>query len=168
MGQAPHWPESEDDTGGAGSSRTWHERLGSLHKWLCSLSFFRKSAAAGHTGQQGEDLAARHLAGLGYRILVRNFRVRGGEADLIVAKDGWVAVVEVKARRSLRFGSPAEAVRGDKGRRVIRAGRIYCRRKGLSLGKLRGDVVTVEWPGGGGDPQIRHWVGCLVDSEKRR
>jgi len=38
------------------------------------------------TGNYGETLASEFLKKLGYKILERNFRIRGGEID-IVAKD---------------------------------------------------------------------------------
>ncbi len=168
MGQAPAQPGESRPAPLKPSSKRGGTVFTALREWLTRLTSWHRSRTSGDTGLLGEGLAARHLSGLGYEVLARNFRVRGGEADLIVAKDGWIVVVEVKTRRSLRFGSPVEAVRGEKGRRVLRAGRIYCRRNGLSLGKLRGDVVAVEWPEGGGDPHIRHWVGGLSDSRAGR
>ena len=56
-------------------------------------------------GDFGEALAGQILEQKGYVILDRNFRTRYGEVDL-VAEDGEVLVfVEVKARRSLNYGS---------------------------------------------------------------
>jgi putative endonuclease len=73
----------------------------------------------------GEDEAARELAELGYRILARNYRCRGGEADL-VAEDGETLVfVEVKARSSLRHGLPREAVGWRKQQRLKSAAERY-------------------------------------------
>lgn len=47
-------------------------------------------------GDKGEDEAARFLAEMGYEIIGRNYRKRGGEID-IIAKDGETLVfVEVK------------------------------------------------------------------------
>lgn len=114
------------------------------------------------TGRWGEDLAAAHLSGLGYRILERNFRVRGGEADLICSKDGLVVVVEVKTRLGRSFGAPQEAVDRRKAKRVLKAGRAYCRRQGVSLARLRADVVSVEGDPSGGSPRIRHFVSAIV------
>ena len=69
-------------------------------------------------GRHGEELAARHLEAAGLQILVRNWRCREGELD-IVARDGDVLVfVEVKTRSSLAFGAPAEAVDRTKSARI--------------------------------------------------
>ena len=116
----------------------------------------------------GEGLAAKFLESQGYRIECRNFRIKGGEADIIATHGGLVVVVEVKTRSSGRFGSPAQAVDRRKERRVIRAGRAYCRAKGLSLSQLRGDLVAVELPPGGGAPEIRHYRGAITDPGRGR
>ncbi len=70
-------------------------------------------------GRWAEDLAARHLQTLGYVILARNYWCEAGEAD-IVAQDGdALVVVEVRARRSAAFGTPAESVTPAKARRLL-------------------------------------------------
>jgi putative endonuclease len=86
----------------------------------------------------------------------------------VAGKDGLVVVVEVKARRSRSFGAPAEAVGAEKSRRVLMAGRVYCRRHGVSLTRLRGDVVTVEAEAGTEAPSVRHLPGGLREKERRR
>jgi putative endonuclease len=116
------------------------------------------------SGRRGEKIAARHLRGLGYEILAENYRVRGGEADLIVTKDGLVVAVEVKSRSGRRFGSAAEAVTRVKARRVLLAGRTYCRRQGFSLSRFRGDVVTVEVGEDASPPTVQHWPGGLNEA----
>src|SRR5262249_29697539 len=65
-------------------------------------------------GQAWEKLAARELSRAGYRILARNYRTKAGEIDL-VARDGrTLCFVEVKGRRSLAYGTAAEAVDREK------------------------------------------------------
>ncbi len=49
-------------------------------------------------GRFGENAVAYYLEKKGYRILKRNYRVKGGELDIIAEKDGVVAFVEVKTR----------------------------------------------------------------------
>lgn len=66
------------------------------------------------SGRDAESRAAVFLAGRGYRILRRNYTVRGAEVD-IIAKDGETYVfVEVKSLSSLAHGAPARARHGRK------------------------------------------------------
>jgi putative endonuclease len=117
---------------------------------------------AGETlGARGERVASEFLESQGYCVRCRNFRVRGGEADIIASRDGFVVVIEVKTRSIDRFGPPAQAVNERKARRVIRAGQAFCRTRGLSLSMLRFDVVAVEWPRKGGEAKIRHYLGAI-------
>ncbi len=76
-------------------------------------------------GAEGERIAARYLAGKGYRILARNFRFHRNEID-IIARDGQeLCFVEVKTRQSLDKGHPAEAVTQHKQQEIIRAASGY-------------------------------------------
>lgn len=115
--------------------------------------------------RRGEKAAALYLEGQGYRIVARNYRVPGGEADLMALRGDLLVVVEVKARTGTRFGPPEAAVDARKSRRVLRAGRIYARRNGFSLSRLRGDVVAVLFPTEGGQAQIRHYENVLSDGQ---
>lgn len=57
-----------------------------------------------------EEAAKHYLLAQGYRVLAENYTVRGAEIDLIVQQGDLIVIVEVKQRRSERFGSPAEAI----------------------------------------------------------
>lgn len=115
-------------------------------------------------GARGEDLACRHLEALGFEVVARNFRCRGGELD-VVARDGRVTVfVEVKERRDASRGAGHEAVTLSKRRRIVRAARIYASAHGLSEAPLRFDVVSIDWSRGA--PDVRHDRGAFgVESD---
>lgn len=51
-------------------------------------------------GQQGENLAVKHLEQKQYLILARNWQHRRGEIDIIAWRDGVLVFVEVKTRCS--------------------------------------------------------------------
>lgn len=100
-------------------------------------------------GRYGEDLAVRVLRERGMTILSRNWRCAVGELD-IVARDGDCLVVcEVKTRRSLSHGSPAEAVGPRKMRRLRELSMHWLDEHGIYVPTIRFDVVGVVQPRAG-------------------
>ena len=102
------------------------------------------------TGDQGEDLAAEYLEGLGYTVLERNYRFERAEVDIVCyrpaknpAKGGQIIFVEVKARKGLGYGRPEEAVTEAKQRQIRHAARAYLYETGLEGAPARFDVVSV-------------------------
>jgi putative endonuclease len=95
-------------------------------------------------GQEGEAEAERYLRRKGYRIVARNVRSSLGELDL-VAEDGHVLVfIEVKARRSGRFGGAIHAVHRQKQHKLVRlAARFLAQRHWMDR-LCRFDVVLLE------------------------
>ena len=81
-------------------------------------------------GARAEALAAAYLVRQGLAIVARNFRTRAGEIDL-VARDGRVLVfVEVRLRRSARFGGAVESITATKRARLVAAANAYLARLG--------------------------------------
>ena len=111
------------------------------------------------TGDFGEDLAARWLEKRGWRILARQFRIRGGELDLIAERKEELAFVEVKTRRSRLGGWPEEAVTAGKQEKLWRAAESWLAREeeaGRDFSKrrpllaivailLRGEEAELRW-----------------------
>jgi putative endonuclease len=95
-------------------------------------------------GRGGEDLAVKHLQGLGYQILERNHRSRLGEIDIIARHRDALVFVEVKARRSERYGNPKLALTPAKRRQISMVALAYLKRCGQSDAKARFDLVTVQ------------------------
>ena len=96
------------------------------------------------TGRLGEEQAVRFLQKNGVRILERNFQDRNGEIDLIAQEDGVLLFIEVKYRRSSRYGEPEEAVTVEKQRRISRTAQYYLHRthEGRQI-PMRFDVISV-------------------------
>jgi putative endonuclease len=69
-------------------------------------------------GKLGESLACDELRRRGYSILATRHRTRFGEIDIVSMREGSVAFVEVKARRSSRCGSAVDSVTPAKRRRI--------------------------------------------------
>ncbi|MBI3299194.1 MAG: YraN family protein [Elusimicrobia bacterium] len=95
-------------------------------------------------GQAGEDLAARHLEGLGWKILARNWKGSAGELDIVAFDGPTLAFVEVKLRASRAYGLPEEAVSRTKQGRIARAALEFMSRQRLSGRAARFDVAAVE------------------------
>lgn len=106
-------------------------------------------------GRLGEDVASASLRAAGYAILARNFRGCGGEVDIIARKDGVLVMVEVKARSSLLFGAPEEAVDPAKARKIARCALEYRQRKGLGGLPVRLDIVAITARGEDEEPEVR-------------
>lgn len=57
-------------------------------------------------GNKGEDYAVKLLKKEHYKIIERNFTVRGGEIDIIASDSGTLVFVEVKMRKNSDYGTP--------------------------------------------------------------
>jgi putative endonuclease len=106
------------------------------------------------TGRQGEEIAAAYLTRKGYTVLQRNWSRPGGELDLVTAQGETLVFVEVRARRSNRFGSAEESVTPAKQARLVELAQTYLQEMELSFRPWRIDVVAVQL--GRGQPQINH------------
>lgn len=76
-------------------------------------------------GQFGENAVTYYLEKKGYRIVRRNYRVKGGELDIIAEKDGVIAFVEVKTRTPEPLVNGLEAVTAAKKKMMIRTSEEY-------------------------------------------
>ncbi|MFF0530123.1 YraN family protein [Nocardia amikacinitolerans] len=94
-------------------------------------------------GAYGEELAARFLQDAGMEIVVRNWRCRYGELDLIARDSGTTAFVEVKTRSGLGFGTPAEAVTFAKRQRIRRLALLWLAEQDGPWRRIRFDVISV-------------------------
>jgi putative endonuclease len=111
-------------------------------------------------GALGERLAADHLAGLGLRILARNWRCRYGELDVIAADPttDTVVFVEVKTRTGDGFGGLAQAVTERKARRLRRLAAVWLATQERRWAAVRIDVIGVRI-GRRRTPEISHLEG---------
>lgn len=94
-------------------------------------------------GAYGERVALAHLVAEGMVVLDRNWRGQAGEVDIILRDGAEVVFVEVKTRRSDRFGTPAEAVVPAKVRRLRRLAAQWLAATGVRPARVRFDVVSV-------------------------
>ncbi|MBA3032764.1 MAG: YraN family protein [Gammaproteobacteria bacterium] len=76
-------------------------------------------------GAVAEAAAAQYLAARGLTVIARNFRVKGGEIDLICRDAATTVFVEVRRRASADFGGAAASITLTKQRRLILAARHW-------------------------------------------
>ncbi|HEX3844924.1 MAG TPA: YraN family protein [Steroidobacteraceae bacterium] len=96
-------------------------------------------------GLRAEDVAAAYLQAQGAHILLRNYRCRCGELDIVarVGRDE-LAIVEVRTRSSNAFGGAAASVDAGKRQRLVRAASLLLQqRKDLARLRARFDVIVV-------------------------
>ena len=103
-------------------------------------------------GERGEALAFEKIKHLGYTHIIKNYRCRLGEVDL-VAKDGDVLVfIEIKTRKGRPLGFAKEAVNLRKRKQLSKVALNYMKTNDCCDVSARFDVVAVSV--GGGSPQI--------------
>lgn len=105
----------------------------------------RSCAQGRDLGSQGEETAVDFLKNQGYKILTRNYKTKLGEIDIIAYDKDTLAFIEVKTRRSDRFGLPSEAVSRLKQRQISKAAIIFLKQNELLNKKARFDVLSVTY-----------------------
>ena len=81
----------------------------------------KRADSPGERGRRAEDRAIAHLVRAGLRLLDRNVRAGRGEIDVIMRDGPALVFVEVRWRRSAKYGGGAETVGPVKQRRLIAA-----------------------------------------------
>ena len=94
-------------------------------------------------GMWGEEQAALYLRRRGIKILHRNYRAPVGEIDIVARHKKLLLFVEVKTRRTVVCGVPAEAVGPVKQRQILRTAEWFLQQEKLPQLQPRFDVVSV-------------------------
>ena len=110
-------------------------------------------------GRIGENIASEYLKKKGYLILERNFACRQGEIDIIAKDEKEFVFVEVKTRRNLKFGYPAEAVTNIKQKHIQKTAQYYLYKNKLDSRYVRFDVIEIIIKNG--KCKINHMEGII-------
>jgi putative endonuclease len=109
------------------------------------------------SGQRAEELAAAFLCRHGLSIVVRNYRCRLGELDIVARERNVLVIAEVRTRAVEDFGGAAASVDRRKQLRLTRAAaRLLQQRSELTRLAVRFDVLVVRDPEGP-EPQVE-WI----------
>lgn len=108
-------------------------------------------------GRAAEDAAVHFLESRGLAILLRNYRRRLGELDIIARERDILVIAEVRTRASAAYGGAAATVGRSKQRRIIRATvQLLQQRRELAGLRIRFDVLVVRGPAAR-QPQVE-WI----------
>lgn len=93
-------------------------------------------------GNAQESKAARYLASQGLKLICRNFSSRHGEIDLIMVDSNTLVFVEVRYRRSEKFGGAIESVTAAKQKKIrLTAAHYLQSHPRLQASNCRFDVI---------------------------
>ena len=76
-------------------------------------------------GHWAESIACQYLEAHGFECLVRNYRFKNGEIDLILQQADLLIFVEVRYRSTVYFGSTAESIDRRKQQKIIQTAQHY-------------------------------------------
>jgi putative endonuclease len=96
------------------------------------------------SGNRAEKFACSFLSAKGYKIVLRNFRTRFGEIDIIAKDRDVLCFVEVKFRKNTDFGRPEDFVDFRKQKKLVKTAKIYLAKEQISDTDIRFDIVAVE------------------------
>lgn len=98
-------------------------------------------------GAEAEARAAQHLQALGRRVVAQNYRIRGGEIDLVTLDGPVLVFTEVRHRSSTRYGGAAASITPQKLALMFRAAQSYLLREhGREDLPCRLEVLTIDGP----------------------
>lgn len=107
-------------------------------------------------GKTGEELARTYLDQKGYVILENNFRVPFGEIDIIAEKNNCICFVEVKSRKSYKYGLPEEAITPYKKDKIIKVALLYIKKKRIENKIFRFDIISIIFDSNNKITKIKH------------
>ncbi len=113
-------------------------------------------------GQWGETLAAQYLEERGFKVLVRNWRYKKDEIDIICLKDNVLVFVEVRTRQKANFLEIYRSIDSKKKKALKRASKNYLNRLTNFSKSYRFDIVLIE-QSTCAYPAIKHFTNIAVE-----
>ncbi len=106
---------------------------------------FWKTKVTNKTGKCAEDQALAFLERQGLILRERNYACKSGEIDLVMQENDTLVFVEVRYRKSARFGSAEESVGYQKQQRLMRTAAHYLQTFKLTdKHPCRFDIITAQ------------------------
>ena len=121
-----------------------------------------RDPTAREAGARYEELALAHLERSGLAQIARNYRCRQGEIDLVMRDRDTIVFVEVRYRRSRRFGGGIDSVDARKRARIVRAASAFLAdHPRLAACACRFDVLAI---GDDADAPALNWLRNAFDA----
>jgi putative endonuclease len=108
-------------------------------------------------GRSAESRAERYLKSQGLTLVVRNWRCRFGEIDLVMRDGETLVFVEVRLRSHACYGGAAASVTAGKQRKLVATARLYLASL-LTLPACRFDVIALC-----DDSSVPEWIQSAFD-----
>ena len=93
-------------------------------------------------GEKSEQLACDFLLKQGLQTIEKNFRCKYGELDLVMRDRQTLVIVEVRFRKSGKYGGALESITHKKQSRIIAATQYYLLQHKIN-DAIRFDVITM-------------------------
>lgn len=107
-----------------------------------------KSVSTHEKGVIGENKACSFLLEHGYSIIERNFRIRGGEIDIIAQKDDFLVFVEVKSLPHGNIDTLSSELGIRKQQKIIKTAKYYLQNnRQYNYQYIRFDVLALDVAG---------------------
>lgn len=95
-------------------------------------------------GRAAEEIVSASMLARGWDVVARNWKRGRGELDIVAAKDGILAVVEVKDIDAFGLESVESSVGGRKRARIVETSKLFIHsHREFSNAAVRYDVATV-------------------------
>ncbi|MGK9368681.1 YraN family protein [Melioribacter sp. Ez-97] len=107
-------------------------------------------------GNLGEEIACNYLINKGMTVIDRNYHYGHGEIDIICKDNDTIVFVEVKYRKSLKYGEPEFAITKNKQRQIRKIAEAYLYEKKITDQPCRIDVITIVHEAGK-EPALTHY-----------
>lgn len=128
--------------------------MGFYAKWeqLNTANRLRVMSIAKQRGNRGEALARAFFTAQGWVHRASNYRSRWGEIDLILQDKQTLVFVEVKYRRSARYGKALESLSATQQKRLLKTAQDFLLRN-PHTGPWRFDLLALQEKNGQIVPQ---------------
>lgn len=117
-------------------------------------------------GVMGEKIAKEYLEQEGYTILETNFYCRFGEIDIIAKLNNEISFIEVKTRKQIVYGFPAESVNKSKRNHIYKSAGFYTYLYNLYNFPISLDVVEI-YLFEDKEPQIAHIKNAIIEDPRK-